>query len=293
VEIIDSAGSRDRAGNASTRYGKMHAMARASSDWSFVKALLLRLFTMVGLSLVGLAIVLELVPAQVLRDNSDSVGDYLQTLGTIYAVLQAFVVFVVWTQFNDVRTLIEREASDLIDLFRTSQALPEPLRSRMKAHLEGYVDRLLGEEWGAMQKQDTATLERCGAHLEDAFTEISDFHPDNDRDCVLFTEALARFNELSDVRTLRITGACSRVPLGLRLLLDGGAIMIVGSTWLFSVESVAIHVIITSAIAGVISHIRHIVDDLDDPFSGDWQVPRHNLERARRMVRGEGVESAS
>jgi hypothetical protein len=41
------------------------------------------------------------------------------------------------------------------------------------------------------------------------------------------------------------------------------------------------------------AQVRHVVDDLDDPFSGDWQVPRHNLERARRMVRGQGVESAT
>jgi hypothetical protein len=33
----------------------------------------------------------------------------LQALGSVYAVLLAFVVFVVWQQFNDARSFVEKE----------------------------------------------------------------------------------------------------------------------------------------------------------------------------------------
>ena len=42
-------------------------------------------------------------------------GNYLQTVGTIYAVLLAFVVFVVWQQHNDTRSAVESEANELSD----------------------------------------------------------------------------------------------------------------------------------------------------------------------------------
>jgi len=39
----------------------------------------------------------------------EAIGFSLQTLGSVYAVLLAFVVFVVWQQFNDARGFVEKE----------------------------------------------------------------------------------------------------------------------------------------------------------------------------------------
>ena len=63
-----------------------------------------------------------------LRGSSDSLGTYLQTLGGIYAVLLAFVVVVVWGQFNDARSYVNREANALVDLHRTASGLPDDAR---------------------------------------------------------------------------------------------------------------------------------------------------------------------
>jgi hypothetical protein len=52
-------------------------------------------------AVLGLRAVRALVPPARLAPSNDVVGNYLQTLGGIYAVLLAFVVFVVWQQFND------------------------------------------------------------------------------------------------------------------------------------------------------------------------------------------------
>lgn len=56
----------------------------------------------IALSEVGLFAVRRWVSPETLRASNDVVGNYLQTVGTIYAVLLAFVVYVVWTQFNGV-----------------------------------------------------------------------------------------------------------------------------------------------------------------------------------------------
>lgn len=44
------------------------------------------------------------VPGDALAASNEVAGNYLQTLGTIYAVLLAFTVVVVWQQFNDAQT---------------------------------------------------------------------------------------------------------------------------------------------------------------------------------------------
>ena len=86
-----------------------------------------------ALAVGGLVLFRGVAPFEVLRESNDVVGNYLQTLGSIYAVLLAFVMFVVWTQFNDARANVEREANELLDLYRTARGLPEPTRGQVQA----------------------------------------------------------------------------------------------------------------------------------------------------------------
>jgi hypothetical protein len=249
-----------------------------------LQSLSLRLLATIGASLLGLIVVRALVPPEALRDCNDSVGNYLQTVATIFSVLQAFVVFVVWTQFNEARLQVEREANEIVDLARTTEALPEPLASQLQAHLGHYADAVLEQEWKAMASSGMSVEDAGGVILERAFAELRAFEPATQRDAALFSEALSRFNELYNVRTARVTSACSRVPMGLMLLLYSGGVVIIGSMYLLTVSSFGIHALITSAVAGAISHILYVVHDLDNCFSGDWQVQRSAFERARHRI---------
>ena len=51
-------------------------------------------------------------------------------IGTLYAVLIAFAIFVVWTQFQDAGTNLEREVNAVGDLSRMAAGLPEPQQQR-------------------------------------------------------------------------------------------------------------------------------------------------------------------
>ena len=75
-------------------------------------------------AVIGLFLVRCLATASWLHANNEVAGNYLQTVGTIYAVLLAFVVFVVWQQHNDTRSAVESEANELSDFYRTIRALP-------------------------------------------------------------------------------------------------------------------------------------------------------------------------
>ena len=235
-------------------------------------------FALAG-SLSGLWLTRRLVPSAVLRGSADAVGNYLQTLGTIYAVLLAFVVFMVWQQFNDARSHVEREAHELLDLTRTVRGLPEALARPFLSAACAYVEVVLRDEWPVMAACSQAPLEQ-GSRLLDGMWEILVAHePVSECHKSLYEEALARFNDLSDTRMSRLASSRLRIPVALRLLLYFGAVTIVGSMWLFSVESFAVHAIMTSALAGSISHILYVISDLDDCFSGNWQVPRSEFER--------------
>jgi len=115
-----------------------------------LRALAPSVIASVGVAVAGLYLARRLVSLEHLRESNEVAGNYLQTLGTIYAVLLGFVVIVVWQQFNDARTYVEREANELLDLFRTAKGFSQPVRGELQRHLRCYLDAVLQEEWLAM-----------------------------------------------------------------------------------------------------------------------------------------------
>lgn len=249
-----------------------------------IRALAPSVLASIALAVAGLYLVRRFVSFERLRESNDVAGNYLQTLGTIYAVLLAFVVIAVWQQFNDARNYVEREANELLDLFRTAKGFFEPVRSELQGHLRNYVDAVLREEWAAMARGEHAVFERVWSIFDRVSDVLHGCEPRAEREKSLYSEALSRLNDLSDVRTNRLSASRMKIPLALRILLYTGAAITVGSMYLFAVEDFLVHAVMTGAMAGAVSHVLYVIGDLDDAFGGDWQVPREPFERVRAYM---------
>jgi hypothetical protein len=236
-----------------------------------------------GLSVVGLFAFRQVVSVADLGGSTNEVGNYLQTVGGIYAVLLAFVVYVVWGQFNEARGFCDREAAALVDLHRTSSGLPAATRDDIQKTLRDYLDAVLTDEWKAMAHSDEATIERVGERLDHVWLAIHRCKPSSECQHTMYGEVLSRFNDLMDLRTSRLSAARARIPLAMKILLYTGALIVVGSMYLLAFEKVWVHALVTAALAGAIAHVLFLIVDLDDAFAGDWQVPKGAFVRARRQ----------
>src|SRR5262245_20183257 len=181
------------------------------------------------LSVAGLVIARQVIPLHVLEQSNDVVGNYLQTLGSIYAVLLAFVVFVVWTQFNDARANVDREANELMDLFRTARGLPEPARGRVQASALAYAQVVVDKEWNAMACQSPADIGGGAAVLEALWASVHAAEPMVEPERSLYREVLKRLDDLSNARSSRMTSVTTSIPHTLRILLYVGAVSTIGS----------------------------------------------------------------
>ena len=239
-----------------------------------------------ALAVGGLVLFRGVAPFEVLRKSNDVVGNYLQTLGSIYAVLLAFVMFVVWTQFNDARANVDKEANELLDLFRTSRGLPEPTRGQVQASAVAYAKLVMGSEWDAMACRGAVEAGGGGAgSLEAMWEAVHAVEPTVvEPERSLYREVLKRLDDLSDARSSRLTSTTTSIPTALRILLYTGAVSTVGSMYLFAVESLPVHAAMTAALAGAISHVLYVIEDLDNCFDGHWQVPRTPFERVSRQM---------
>ena len=206
-------------------------------------------------SVVGLLIFRATVPLAALHAAANELGNYLQTVGGIYAVLLAFVVYVVWGQFNEARGYLDREATALVDLHRTVSGLPSRSRTEIQRGLRAYVDAVLRDEWQAMARGDEAAIDRVGELLEQVWIAIHACKPCNDCQHTVYGEVLSRFNQLTDLRTSRLSAARARIPVAMTILLYSGAVLTVGSVYLLAFDEAWLHMLVTAALAGAIAHI--------------------------------------
>jgi hypothetical protein len=211
-----------------------------------------------------------LVSHAVLVANNEVAGTYLQTVGTIYAVLLAFVVFVVWNQYNEARGHVEAEANEVSDLFRTVHGFPEPHRGRTRSLLAEYVRTVVAEEWPAMARGRASR--HAAALLEELWLVLESSEPGSNREQLLYQEALSRYNDLRDHRTCRLLSSRIRLPFSMWLLLLVGAVLTVGSMGLFGLERPLPHVLMAASLGGLVCFVLFVIYDLDNPFWGDWCV---------------------
>jgi ABC-type sugar transport system substrate-binding protein len=71
-----------------------------------------------------------------------------------------------------------------------------------------------------------------------------------------------------------------RLPPSLWVLLLTNGGLVVGSMWIFGLESFSALALMTVALAGSIAFILFVVADLDNPFWGSWQVGPEAFQRA-------------
>ncbi len=236
-----------------------------------------------GLAVCGLWLERVVVPRDLFPPNNEVVGSYLQTVGTVYAVLLAFVVFVVWSQFNETRQFVEQEANELLDLSRTARGFNADATTQIHRHAARYVEAVLGPEWTAMETDTHAGLAPADEILDELWSVLHAMELPTECERAVYAEVLGRLNDLSDARARRVAASRLRIPLALWMLLQFGAVIVVASVYLFDAR-LATLTAITAALSGALSHVLYVVRDLDNCFAGAWRVPRTPFEDVRHYL---------
>ncbi len=185
---------------------------------------------------VGLTLVTTLAGARVTAQRAgtrtnDSLGALHATISTIYTVLLAFVVVIVWQQFSEAAEHVETEATRLSNVLRDGRALGEPDRSALHDAVIRYVELTSTREWDAMSEgrlPDRATL----AAYEQIWDVVYRIEPQGTSQEVFHTELVGRMNELGAARRTRLLTAGASVPPALWVLLLGGGALVLYVSYL-------------------------------------------------------------
>ena len=207
---------------------------------------------------------------ETLEQNHDVVSVMFSAVGVLYTVLLAFLVVLVWEQFNSAQERTEHEATRISNLLRDAVPFPEAVRDDVQGRLIAYTRSVIEDEWPTMADGESSPT--TGIAYRRVWQAYYDFRPRTDSEQEFYGESIGRLNELGESRRLRVISSQASIPPIMWLLLIGGGVVTVAYLYLFSIRNGLLQRLMIGSVAGLLAFILFLIVALDHPFAGDVKV---------------------
>ena len=232
----------------------------------------------VAASIGGLFIVRRNVELATLEAHHDVAGFILAVVGVVYAVLLAFVVVIVWQDFDRARADADREATIVLAVYRDAGVLTNPGPDARPA-LRAYAASVVNSEWDEMARHHRESRQTDDA-IDAVWTAFRAIRPRNASETAFYTQAVSSLHDISELRRERISVSGNGLPASLLWVLIIGGVISVGFTYFFGVKNLAAQILMVSALAALIGLVMALIVSLDLPFTGDLAVPPDGMRNA-------------
>src|SRR5882724_9798377 len=221
---------------------------------------------------VGLRLALaSVMPLEALHVEVHAVGAYLAVIGALYGIIVAFLMFVVWEQFNRVQTGVGKEAAALEDLCRVAAFLASrDSASRIRLAGARYARSTAGDEAERLARGEESDVarERLGALCQ----AVRGAEVTSGKDDAVYDELLRALARVMEARDDRLTVSTTRIPGTLWNMVVFVSVVVFGGFLALGVHSLWLSLLMVAAVAGSITFLLSTLKDMDNPFTGVWNV---------------------
>jgi amino acid transporter len=195
----------------------------------------------------------------------DRAAGVFGVLGTSFAVLLAFVIFVAFESYVNAKDKAGQEAVSVSELYHTAQLFPSPTRAELAGQTICYARSVIDDEWPKMREQRRSTLAQGWTAQLDATAEHRDLAG---KEAVAFGHWLDQSAARREGRRGRLAEAKPFVPQPLWLVLILGAGLLVGFMCFFADRSEAflVQAMMIGAITAVVVSGLLVIRFLDRPY---------------------------
>lgn len=211
-------------------------------------------------------------------------GAFLTVFGTLYGITTAFIVFEVWGQYNKTQELVHKEAQGIEGLFKlTVYFRDKALLSKMRKTIENYLGAVSQgkfEKLGkGMRNPETGKLFR------DISKVINGINFDDNHDAVIFDQIVSHYRYLAGVRTERINQSLTRLPSSLKSFLYVSSAVALLTFIVMPFSNMYFGFLASGSLGYVLAMLLQLVEDLDNPFVGNWNITPEPFERTLTHIR--------
>lgn len=235
------------------------------------------------LAVIGMLVVRRYVNVSRLKPHHEVAGYLLSVIGTLYAVLLAFVVVDAQSNVQQARQTAESEANSVADLFHYAGWLPPEVRQKVRSLCLEYVTAVIDEEWNAMEEFRHSA--RAATDLHSLWDAVRRYEPQTQAQQAAYSSILAELGTLGDCRRNRLLANQNGVsPLLWGVLVVGGVLTIV-FTYFFGLDNLAAQILMTALVAITLSLNIFLVAAYTYPFAGAFKVTPDAFEFDQRIFK--------
>lgn len=232
-----------------------------------------------GIALVVQLAIRQYLGAETLINELSTITTYLGVFGTIYAIIVGFVIFIALNRFSGLSSAVSEESSelgDVIDLvsFVANQSKVAEL---ITEKLRDYVSVIVNDEWKTLERGTYS--EKANLALDSLIKSIDRIKPEDASDGVALEALINKVTSLTTWRDRRISLASQPLPPMLQRTLMVLSVSLIGGFLLLVVSNFWIQAFISVSIVTAVVLLSELINDLDHPFVGIWNISKEPYER--------------
>ena len=235
-------------------------------------SLVTALFTGFGVGLV--LVVRQFVHHSILKRHNDIAGFVFATMGVIYGVTLAFVVIVVWQQYDAANITAKSEALRAYSLYRDLSIYPDQEEVKPAlVSLAAFSRSVVETEYPALRQMKWDTSHEASIDtrrkLDTLWKDIRQITPQTLQEQSMFNEMLRDINVMGQEREKRLIVSREDLPGVVWAAVVVGGLLTIGFTALFGNENLLAQVVITAWLGIVTSIAIFVIISLNFPFMGE------------------------
>lgn len=239
------------------------------------------------LSFIIASVVGVLFSSHAMNANIDLISSVYEVMGTIYAILLTFTLWGVWQNFTEAETCVENEAYSLLNLIYFLKFSPSFKISNLHHAAQDYIQFVIEKEWKTLNRLTSSSINIHGVTCPitmKVIDAVQNFEPKNDRDTVIFEQALVSLKNWLDTRRTRILIARGNSAKALWPLLFTGAFILFAFHGLFVMNSFGIWAALLLGSSFIIGLTFYLIFTLDCPFDGSLSIDLEPFEFAKSLL---------
>jgi len=219
-------------------------------------------------SVLMLYIIRRCTHYQIRKGHNDVAASIFNKAGTVYGIILAFVVVILWQEYNKSMESALKEGTEALELYQDLSLYPNQKQTASATKsLVHFAELVIKDEYPAMAKMKISpTTEKAMTKLRE---EIQHINPQNVHEQILYTKILKDMENLSKLRQERLADMESSLPGIVWGALIVGAIITIMFSILLGAEKLWLHSLLTSMLAVILATAFYLIIELDYPFVGE------------------------
>jgi hypothetical protein len=242
---------------------------------------ILVVFAAVGFTISGTLILRKIFGHEHLSRHNEVAGFIYAVIGVVYAVLLAFVVIVVWEDFQEAEDIVDQEAASVTVLYSLLQKLDKSGDTNMKKSLVDYTETVVQQEWLMLKEGETLkdfSQMPGDKYYKELHILLENYIPRDDNETIWYEKAIDELKTLNEKRKLRYYSTKLSVPTFIWIVIIIGGFLSVIYAMLFSSQNLWAQLVMLSILSISITLVIYLIFALDHPYRGLIVVSPESFE---------------